>query len=321
MVLGLCSFTHDSAAALAAGGRLVGMAEEERLSGIKHTREYPRRAVEWLLSEAGLSPADVGVVAYNFAGHRYLAGVAGSAAYLPRPATRRRAAPRAASYAVVHARYRQRMRSLREMFPNATVRGVSHHLAHGLYAFTASGLEEAAVLVVDSLGETHTTSVAHARAQDEGVRYRQAEALNGPASPGARDGPVTEDLGWARRAGERSPRRFLHAPSPPILSTPRQRSRASCPNLPASLQAGAGLSHCRRPPELPIPEDSRYRTGARHGFSTPQDENIRQSGICCPFLPRFQPKDALPSVRQAGRKWQGPNPCLRTGEWRSCRPG
>ena len=198
MVLGLCSFTHDSAAALAAGGRLVGMAEEERLSGVKHTREYPRRAVEWLLSEAGLSPADVGVVAYNFAGHRYLAGVAGSAAYLPRPATRRRAAPRAASYAVVHARYRQRMRSLREMFPNATVRGVSHHLAHGLYAFTASGFEEAAVLVVDSLGETHTTSVAHARAQDEGVRYRQVEAISDPASLGYVYGAVTEHLGWRR---------------------------------------------------------------------------------------------------------------------------
>ena len=34
VVLGLCSFTHDSAAALAAGGRLVGMAVEERLSDI-----------------------------------------------------------------------------------------------------------------------------------------------------------------------------------------------------------------------------------------------------------------------------------------------
>jgi carbamoyltransferase len=44
-VLGICAFTHDSAAALVAGDRLVGLAEEERLSGVKHTREYPERAV------------------------------------------------------------------------------------------------------------------------------------------------------------------------------------------------------------------------------------------------------------------------------------
>ena len=31
-VLGLCSFTHDSAAALISGGQLTGMAEEERLA-------------------------------------------------------------------------------------------------------------------------------------------------------------------------------------------------------------------------------------------------------------------------------------------------
>ena len=58
-VLGLCSFTHDSAAALIADGNLTGMAEEERLSGVKHTREYPVAAVEWLLSDAGISEADI----------------------------------------------------------------------------------------------------------------------------------------------------------------------------------------------------------------------------------------------------------------------
>ena len=54
-VLGLCSFTHDSAAALIRGGSLTGMAEEERLSGVKHTRDYPAGAVRWLLNDAGIS--------------------------------------------------------------------------------------------------------------------------------------------------------------------------------------------------------------------------------------------------------------------------
>jgi hypothetical protein len=84
-VLGLCSFTHDSAAALISSGSLTGMAEEERLSGVKHTRDYPAGAVRWLLTEAGISAADVDIVAYNFDGYRYLGGIAGSVPYLPQP--------------------------------------------------------------------------------------------------------------------------------------------------------------------------------------------------------------------------------------------
>lgn len=198
VVLGLCSFTHDSAAALVTDGRLTGMAEEERLCGIKHTRDYPARAVSWLLSEAGLAPGDVDMVAYNFAGHRYLTGVTGSAGYLLRSATRDRALARAASFAVVHRRYRQRMRSLRQAFPNATVRGFSHHLAHGLYAFAASGYEQAAVLIADSLGETCTTSLGHARAEGCRIRYLAAETISDPASLGYAYGAVTEHLGWRR---------------------------------------------------------------------------------------------------------------------------
>src|ERR1017187_5283475 len=118
------------------------MAEEERLTGVKHIRDYPGRSVAWLLSEAGLTAADVDVVAYNFAGHRYLAGVASSVAYLLPSATRGRAVPRAASFVVVHARYRRRMRVLREKFPNARITGVGHHRAHGLYAWASSGFEQ-----------------------------------------------------------------------------------------------------------------------------------------------------------------------------------
>jgi len=198
-VLGLCSFTHDSAAALISGGRLTGMAEEERLSGVKHTREYPAAAVQWLLDDASLAAGDIGIVAYNFAGHRYLTGLAGTPGHLLRPATRSRAVPRAASLAVIHHRYRQRMDTLRGLFPNAQVRPVPHHSAHGLYAFAASGFGEAAVLIIDSLGETCTTSIGSGRVlPGGGIRYRIAESLSDPASLGYAYGAVTMHLGWRR---------------------------------------------------------------------------------------------------------------------------
>jgi len=198
-VLGLCSFTHDSAAALIADGNFTGMTEEERLSGVKHTRSYPAKAVEWLLKDQGLSRADVDVVAYNFAGHRYLAGIADAPAHLLRPATRARALPRAASFAVVHHRFRQRMKMLKEIFPNGRVRCVPHHMAHGMYAYAASGFDDAAILIIDSLGETCTTSISAAATRADGtVRYRFAEAISDPASLGYAYGAVTAHLGWRR---------------------------------------------------------------------------------------------------------------------------
>jgi carbamoyltransferase len=199
VVLGLCSFTHDSAAALITGGRLTGMAEEERLSGVKHTREYPAAAVQWLLDDAGLAVADVNIIAYNFAGHRYLAGIADTPGHLLRPATRSRALPRAASFALIHDRFRQRMKTLGSLFPNARVRCVPHHVAHGMYAVAASGFSEAAVLIIDSLGETCTTSIGSGLAGPGGdVRYRIRESISDPASLGYAYGAVTAHLGWRR---------------------------------------------------------------------------------------------------------------------------
>ncbi|MGH8903852.1 MAG: carbamoyltransferase family protein [Egibacteraceae bacterium] len=229
VVLGLCAFTHDSSAALLADGQLVGFVEEERLCGLKHTKEYPLQAVAWLLEEAGITPADVDVVAYNFAGHRYLTAVPASLASLLRETTRSRALPRAASFAVVYARYRQRMRSLRDRFPFAWVRGVLHHRAHGVYAFASSGYQEAAVLVIDSLGETQTTTIARAHTDGPGVGYRIVEAIHDPASLGYAYGAVTEHLGWRRGDGEGTvmalaalgdPVRFRHLFAQAIRLTP-----------------------------------------------------------------------------------------------------
>jgi carbamoyltransferase len=198
VVLGMCSGTHDSAAALVAGGELVGLVEEERLVGAKHTKTYPARSIDWLLGAADLTVSDVDIVAYNFQPWRYLAAVPAAPRYLLRSATRPRALPRARSFATVHTRARHRVQDLTTRFPGAAVRTVGHHRAHGLYAFAAAGFDEAAVLVVDSLGETATTSIAHARATGTTVDYRVMRVLRDPASLGYAYGAVTEHLGWRR---------------------------------------------------------------------------------------------------------------------------
>ncbi|MGH3978441.1 MAG: carbamoyltransferase family protein [Pseudonocardiaceae bacterium] len=197
--LGLCSYTHDSAAALIVDGHLVGFCEEERLAGHKHTKAYPAQAIAWLLDEVGLHPEQVSAVGYNFQTHRYLGILTQVPSQLIHRTDRNRAWARARSFVRVAGRTRARMRQLSARFPKARVTSVQHHRAHGLYAFTSSGYEDAAVLVTDSLGEVQTTTIGHARrTATGGCEYRIVEAINDPASLGYAYGAVTEHLGWRR---------------------------------------------------------------------------------------------------------------------------
>ncbi|MFI5756236.1 carbamoyltransferase [Streptomyces sp. NPDC051569] len=197
VILGLCSYTHDSSAALLVGGELVGFVEEERLSGQKHTKAYPARAVAWLLGRSGLTAADVDAVAYNFRPTHYLAESPAALRLALSPRTRDRALPRARGFALVAARTQRRIRLIGRQFPTARVAPVLHHRAHQLTAFAASGWNEAAVLVIDSLGERQTTTIA--RGHDTlRPRTRTLEAVNDPASLGYVYGAVTEHLGWRR---------------------------------------------------------------------------------------------------------------------------
>ncbi|MDT3397623.1 carbamoyltransferase C-terminal domain-containing protein [Streptomyces sp. B1866] len=199
VVLGLCAYTHDSAAALLIDGHLVGFVEEERLSGVKHTKEYPRLAVDWLLRKARISSEDVDLVAYNFSWPLYLKAVPRAAALLASPTTAARAWPRARGFATVAARTLRRERALGRAFPRARVRPVVHHRAHQTYAFAASGYEDAAVLVIDSLGETQTTTIAHGLRRGSGrPEVHTLQAIDDPASLGYVYGAVTAHLGWRR---------------------------------------------------------------------------------------------------------------------------
>lgn len=199
VVLGLCAFTHDSAAGLLVDGDLVGFAEEERLTGDKHTAAYPARAVAWLLDTAGIGPASVDVVAYNFDGRRYLDALPATELFARMPETQERAQPRADSFRKVHDRFTARMTELRSRFPRARMAPVLHHRAHGLYAFASSEYDAAAVLVVDSLGEVQSTTIGSGlRLSNGDCRTVIAEDITDPASLGYAYGAVTEHLGWRR---------------------------------------------------------------------------------------------------------------------------
>ena len=63
-ILGISAFYHDSAACLVRNGEILYAAQEERFSRKKHDHRFPKNAVDFCLSEAGITPEDLAYVAF-----------------------------------------------------------------------------------------------------------------------------------------------------------------------------------------------------------------------------------------------------------------
>ena len=63
-ILGISAFYHDSAAALIHDGQVLAAAQEERFTRKKHDDAFPTHAIEFCLSEAGISMSEVDYVTF-----------------------------------------------------------------------------------------------------------------------------------------------------------------------------------------------------------------------------------------------------------------
>lgn len=63
-VLGISAFYHDSAAALVRDGEIIAAAQEERFTRKKHDHDFPARAIEYCLTEAGITAEQLAHVAF-----------------------------------------------------------------------------------------------------------------------------------------------------------------------------------------------------------------------------------------------------------------
>lgn len=63
-ILGISAFYHDSAASLVKNGEIIAAAQEERFTRKKHDYAFPKNAINFCLSEAGIKSSDLSYVAY-----------------------------------------------------------------------------------------------------------------------------------------------------------------------------------------------------------------------------------------------------------------
>lgn len=142
-VAGVNSGPHDPSAALLRDGELVAMVEQERLSRRKHAMlESPADALTACLEEAGIGIADVAEIAVGWDVPR-LRELEGGAPF---------------SEEELFARLTDGAGNGEPRLP--PLRYVDHHLAHAASAFYTSGMDEAAILVLDGAGEVAATTLA-----------------------------------------------------------------------------------------------------------------------------------------------------------------
>lgn len=202
IVLGLSAFYHDSAAALVRDGKIIAAAQQERFSRDKNDSTFPAEAAAYCLDEAGVSLDEVDYAAFydkplltfDRLLETYIAfAPSGFKSFV-------KAIP-------IWVKEKILQKSLLVKGLNGLDRGTLsedkmlfgfHHHSHAASAFYPSPFDEAAVLVMDGVGEWATTSFGIGRGRELSLE----KEIRFPHSLGMLYSAFTYYLGFKVNEGE-----------------------------------------------------------------------------------------------------------------------
>ena len=163
-VLGISCFYHDSAAALLKDGAVVAAGQEERFSRKRHDSDFPKKAIQYVLHEAGIKPEDLDAVGfYDKPLLKFERMLSTYVATFPRSFNSfRKAMP-----VWLHEKLWVPSIIRKELKPyKGPILFAEHHMSHAASCFLPSPFEEAAILTVDGVGEWATASYGVGKGTD-----------------------------------------------------------------------------------------------------------------------------------------------------------
>lgn len=201
-ILGISAFYHDSAAAIAVGGKVIAAAQEERFTRDKHTPDFPKNAVEYCLQEAGLTLNELDAVVfydkpflkferlletyYAFAPKGFLSFIKAIPVWLNEKIFLKK---------LIYDHLKEigsfDKKKVKLLFPE-------HHLSHAASAFFVSPFKSSAILTIDGVGEWSTASIA--LGDDKNIKL--LKELDFPHSVGLLYSAFTYFLGFTVNSGE-----------------------------------------------------------------------------------------------------------------------
>ncbi len=196
-ILGVNAAYHESSACLLRDGEIVATAEEERFSRIrygKHSRvdnpdELPEQAMAWCLKQGGIGWHDLAAIGYSLDPEQR------RRQNVNLPDAKRMKAGDWGTPEGEETYYRHSLAGrdkLTARAPQARFHFLPHHLCHAASAFLASPFEQAAVLVIDGIGEFNSTWLG----LGQGDKLTELEAVGYPHSLGFVWERMSEFLGF-----------------------------------------------------------------------------------------------------------------------------
>lgn len=195
-ILGISCYFHDSAAVIIKDGVVISAAEEERFSRKKHDSDFPKRAIDFCLSEAGVTAHHLDyVVFYEKPFLKFTRIIQSGLGVYPRG----------------YKQFREAMIQwlTKKLWIKETISsslGIStdkilfcpHHVSHAASCFYPSPFTRSAILTVDGVGEWTTTAYG----TGNGRTIRLLKEIRYPHSIGLLYSTFTAFLGFEVNDGE-----------------------------------------------------------------------------------------------------------------------
>lgn len=202
-ILAISAYYHDSAAVLLQDGVIIAAAHEERFSRKKHDESFPAQAVDYVLSEAGVSIADLTAIAfYDKPLLKFERLLETYHAFAPRGL---KSFLSAMPVWIKEKLFMKKMLWAEftklaggELSRRPPLLFPEHHLSHAASAFYPSPFNDAAILTIDGVGEWATTTIGHG----QGKNITILRELPFPHSIGLLYSAFTYFLGFKVNSGE-----------------------------------------------------------------------------------------------------------------------
>lgn len=184
--LGINAVYHESSACLIRDGQLIAAVEEERFNRIKHAKpatveksgELPRAAIQFCLDAGGLRDiSEIDFIGYSFDPEERLRRNIAHKHNYPIPAGDFGTKEGEKNF------YRKNLeaeKNIRDMGFKGRFFYLDHHACHAASAFYVSGYDEAAVMVIDGIGEFESSSFY----KGEGTQLKKIGHIEYPNSLG-----------------------------------------------------------------------------------------------------------------------------------------
>jgi carbamoyltransferase len=202
LILGISCFYHDAAAAIIEDGIVLAATQEERFTRIKHDEQFPRQSIEYCLKEVGIQLHQLDAIVFYekplLKFERILEtftevspkGLGSFLFALPKWINEK---------IFFKSLLKKNLKEIGDFDSKLTpLLFTEHHIGHAASAFYPSGFEDAAILVVDGVGEWATITIS----RGEGKKIEILKEIHFPHSIGMLYSAFTYFLGFKVNSGE-----------------------------------------------------------------------------------------------------------------------